>query len=174
MSLLLPSCNGTTKACAVAGQISASEYSNAGITQASPFTWVIVAERLAVTGTTQTLYLANASNAQVDYTTSANSMFVFQGAGLTVPSVTDGASHVLQFIMNGATSHANVDGVANSNSNSGTAGLSGIYEMFNAGTSQSFIGYYMEGGIVNGTSSSPNEASTCSNAFAYWGTSVSC
>ena len=120
-----------------------------------------------------------ANDAAIFSSSSANNSSLYDGNTASNFAASDNASHVIIGVFNSvaSTSIGSVDGVDVSTTlNPGTNPLQNGQDqwVFAHGETQFFNGYWYEAGIWFNGFSSATRTAMCHNAFAYWGTSVSC
>ncbi len=146
--------------------------------QAQPVTGLVVFR----TNGTGAMFLLNSfqsGGADIAFlVNTTNNPGVYAGGTAATATGTNGTSHILTAVANGASSVANVDGTEGTASaganNWARAGDIGIGNEPSGVTLDQFTGWVSEAGVHYSGLSSGDRTATCHNAYTRWTTSASC
>lgn len=158
-----------TKPCMTFNGTSKALCTNAPITRAQPLSYNAVA---LTTGSANGAAVASSvnSDAEMRFSTSPNTIFLFAGSTTVPQTETDNTFHALSGVFNGASSVMNVDGSSGTPGNPGANGVSTGFVCLGNNAFGSFLpGKMTEGGMVASALSGANMTSLSSNEHTYWG-----
>jgi len=147
----------------------------ASITQTQPMTFYAVAARLDLFTTAQEI-IFSLNNTQLSFASSTNGIIEYGGTVLTAAQ-TDGATHIFQGVLNGASSLINTDNVGNpiAGAAAGSTGMSGTVTIGANNLGAEYLaGTMTEWAIEPVALSNAAQTSVCHNAHLAWGTGTSC
>lgn len=151
-----------------AGLVSA----NAITTLAQPFSFSVVGY-FTTTGSTNGLLGSASTNLGVQAASSASTIQVFSGSGVT-GSFSLSAWHNVQAVVQ-STQSLNIDNTITTGSGGANTLTGKIIEFAGiTGRSLGTVGQEFEGGVWSGAFTTGQQTSLCHNQYTYWGTSTSC